>query len=190
MPEMHFVPTLLSGAYIIEPEKHADERGFFARTWCQKAFLDQGLDSHIVQCNISFNPQKGTLRGMHLQLPPHTEAKLVRCTCGAIYDVIVDLRPQSETLLQWIAVELSAENRRALYVPEGFAHGFQTLVDDTEVFYQMSEFYAPECAFGLRWNDPQLNIEWPEPISLISERDNAYPDYSPEPLTPLALIKV
>ena len=168
---MLFTPTKLKDAYIVEPKKIEDERGFFARSWCEKEFRDRGLNPNLVQCNISFNKKKGTLRGMHLQVEPYAEAKLVRCTQGAIYDAIVDLRPDSETYKQWIGVELTADNRKALYVPEGFAHGFQTLADNTEVFYQMSQFYAPECARGYRWNDPGFGINWPEEISVISEKD-------------------
>jgi dTDP-4-dehydrorhamnose 3,5-epimerase len=176
---MYFIPTKLKGAYILEPEKLEDERGFFARTWCQQEFSKQELDANLVQCSISFNKKKGTLRGMHFQIPPFAETKLVRCTQGAIYDVIIDLRQDSETFLQWLGVELTAENRKALYVPKGFAHGFQTLEDNTEVFYQISEFYAPECARGLRWNDPTFNITWQQPVSVISERDRNYENYSP-----------
>ncbi len=174
---MKFVVTALKGAYIIEPEQLCDDRGFFARTWCKKEFLAQGLNPELVQCNISFNRKKGTLRGMHHQVAPHQEAKLVRCTAGAIYDVLVDLRPLSPTFKSWVGVELSAENRKMIYVPEGFSHGFLTLMDDTEVFYQMSEYYAPECARGYRWNDPTFNIVWPEKIANISERDLNYPDF-------------
>jgi dTDP-4-dehydrorhamnose 3,5-epimerase len=177
---MRFIQTNLKGAYILEPEKLEDERGFFARSWCQKEFSDRGLNPNLVQCNISFNKKKGTIRGMHLQIPPFAEAKLVRCTRGAIYDVIVDVRPDSLTYKQWIGVELTAENHKALYVPEGFAHGFQTLEDNTEVFYQMSEFYAPECARGFRWNDPTFNINWPEQVSAISVRDRECEDYKAE----------
>jgi dTDP-4-dehydrorhamnose 3,5-epimerase len=176
---MRFIPTNLKDAYILEPEKLEDERGFFARTWCQKEFSERGLDANLVQCSISFNKKKGTLRGMHFQLPPFAETKLVRCTKGAIYDVILDLRQDSETFLQWVGVELTAENRNALYVPKGFAHGFQTLEDNTEVFYQISEFYAPECSRGVRWDDPTFNITWQQPVSVISERDRNYEDYSP-----------
>ena len=168
---MLFTPTKLKDAYIVEPKKIEDERGFFARSWCEKEFRDRGLNPNLVQCNISFNKKKGTLRGMHLQVEPYAEAKLVRCTQGAIYDAIVDLRPDSETYKQWIGVELTADNRKALYVPEGFAHGFQTLADNTEVFYQMSQFYAPKCARGYRWNDPSFGINWPEEISVISKKD-------------------
>src|SRR5919199_3217742 len=148
---MIFTETKLKGAFLIEPEPRADERGFFARTWCQREFEAHGLRTRWVQCNISFNKKKGTLRGMHYQLAPYAEAKLVRCTRGAIYDVIIDLRYDSPTFKQWQALNLTADNRQMLFIPEGFAHGFQTLDDDTEVFYQMSEFYAPDCAKGVRW---------------------------------------
>lgn len=174
---MRFIPTPLMGAYVIEPERLEDNRGFFARTWCQKEFANQGLDSNLVQCNISFNNKKGTLRGMHFQVPPFAETKLVRCTQGAIYDVIVDLRSDSPTYLQWTAVELTDKNHKALYVPKGFAHGFQTLEDNTEVFYQMSEFYAPDAARGFRWNDPAFGIQWHEEVSVISDRDRMYESY-------------
>ncbi|MCS6927204.1 MAG: dTDP-4-dehydrorhamnose 3,5-epimerase [Candidatus Binatia bacterium] len=177
---MFFLETALTGAFIIELDKHEDERGFFARSWCQREFLAHGLNPRLVQCNISFNRRRGTLRGMHYQVAPHEEAKLVRCTRGAIYDVIIDLRPESPTFTQWLAVELSAENYRMLYIPEGFAHGFQTLEDNTEVFYQMSEFYAPECARGIRWNDPAFAIVWPPAERIISPRDQHYPDFVPE----------
>jgi dTDP-4-dehydrorhamnose 3,5-epimerase len=172
-----FTETKLGGAFIIEPERREDDRGFFARTWCQQEFRARGLSTRLVQCNISFNRNKGTLRGMHYQAAPFEEAKLVRCTGGAIYDVIVDLRPQSGTYKQWIAVELSSENRTMLYIPEGFAHGFQTLVDHTEVFYQMSEFYAPAFARGVRWNDPAFGIQWPPDNQIISSRDQQYPGF-------------
>lgn len=177
---MRFIPTSLAGAYIVEPEKLEDERGFFARTWCQTEFAEQGLESHLVQCSISFNHRKGTLRGMHFQLPPAAETKLVRCTQGAMYDVIVDLRGNSKTYGQWTAVELTSTNRRALYIPQGFAHGFQTLEDNTEIFYQMSEFYAPDAARGFRWDDPAFAIQWPEVISIMSERDRTYDTYEPD----------
>ena len=172
---MKFTETKLKGTYIIEPELLTDERGFFARSWCQKEFTERGLNPNLVQCNISFNLKKGTLRGMHYQAKPHEEAKLVRCTTGAIHDVIIDLRPESSTFKQWVAVELTAENRKMLYIPEGIAHGFQTLVDNTEVFYQMSEFYHPDLARGIRWNDPELSLEWPLKEFIISEKDTSYP---------------
>ncbi|MCT7987730.1 dTDP-4-dehydrorhamnose 3,5-epimerase [Laspinema olomoucense] len=175
---MIFKETNLEGAWIIEPERLTDNRGFFARTWCQREFEDRGLNSALVQCNISFNSQSGTLRGMHYQIPPYGETKLVRCTQGAIYDVIIDLRPQSPTFTQWVGVELTAESHRMLYIPPGFAHGFQTLVDQTEVFYQMSEFYHPESARGVRWNDPALGIKWPTANPLIiSDKDSSYADF-------------
>lgn len=168
-----FCETKLKGAFIIELERLEDERGFFARTFCQEEFEAHGLNARIVQCNISFNKRKGTLRGMHYQVAPYEEAKLVRCTKGAIYDVIIDLRPDSLTFRRWIAVELTADNRFMLYVPADFAHGFQTLEDNTEVFYQMSEFYHPECARGVRWDDPAFAIEWPMVPITISEKDEA-----------------
>jgi dTDP-4-dehydrorhamnose 3,5-epimerase len=178
---MVFQDTGLAGAFVIELDKIHDERGFFARSWCTTEFAEHGLNGRLVQCNVSRNSARGTLRGMHYQAPPHEEAKLVRCTMGAIYDVIVDMRPSSTSYLQSFGAELSAENHRALYVPEGFAHGFLTLTDQSEVCYQMSEFYAPQAARGLRWNDPLLAIAWPEPVAVISERDRTYPDFRPEP---------
>lgn len=176
---MVFTETKLKGAYLIDLERLEDERGYFARSWCQREFLAQGLDPKTVQCNVSFNKKKGTLRGMHYQLPPFSEAKLVRCTRGVLYDVIIDLRPDSPSFLQWIAVELTAENSRMLYIPKGFAHGFQTMEDDTEVFYQMSEFYAPESARGVRWNDPLFKINWPDAERTISAKDQKYEDAKP-----------
>ena len=172
---MIFTETKLKGAFVLEPERQEDERGFFARTFCQKEFEAHGLNPRLVQCNISFNKKKGTLRGMHYQAAPYEEAKLVRCTMGAIYDVIIDLRPQSPTYKQWIAEELSAENRKMLYIPGGFAHGFQTLEDNTEVFYQMSGYYAPEHATGVRWDDPTFGIKWPperERLILLKDQDH------------------
>jgi dTDP-4-dehydrorhamnose 3,5-epimerase len=156
-------------------ESHEDSRGFFARTFCTNEFAEQGLVSTFVQCSVSFNRKRGTLRGMHYQLPPATEAKLVRCTAGSLYDVIVDLRPGSPTYLRHIGVELSARNRRALYVPEMFAHGFQSLEDETEVFYQISEFFVPDKSTGLRYDDPKLGIKWPLPVAVISEKDERWP---------------
>jgi len=173
-----FIETKLRGAFMIEPERLEDERGFFARAWCQREFESHGLSPRLVQCDISFNTKKGTLRGMHYQVAPHEEAKLVRCTMGAIYDVIINLRPDLPTFKQWVAVELTANNRRMLYVPEGFAHGFQTLVDHTEVSYQMTEFYHPESARGVRWDDPAFAIEWPLADPILSEKDRTYPDFT------------
>jgi len=172
---MLFTETKLKGAFIIEPERLKDARGFFARIWCQREFETHRLNPRLVQCNISFNRKKGTLRGMHYQAIPHAEAKLVRCTMGTIYDVILDLRSESATFKKWVAVELTAENRKMLYIPEGLAHGFQTLVDNTEVFYQMSEFYHAESAHGVRWDDPAFAIEWPLPVTWIDEKDLDYP---------------
>ena len=169
--------TILTGAFIIEAERLEDHRGFFGRTWCQREFEQHGLNPRCVQCNISLSKKRGTLRGMHYQAAPHEEAKLVRCTMGAIYDVVIDLRPNSPTFKQHIAVVLTAENRKMLYVPEGFAHGFQTLEDNTEVFYQISEYYAPEYARGVRWNDPAFGIRWPIDELVILERDRNYPDF-------------
>lgn len=168
---MKFHETGLEGVLVVEPELIEDERGFFARSWAADEFAARALSTRLAQCYISFNTLKGTLRGMHYQAEPHAEAKLVRCTRGALLDVAVDVRPGSPTLHRWTAVELSAENRRALYIPEGFAHGYQTLEDATEVFYQVSEDYHPESARGLRWNDPRLGIEWPLAVSVISGRD-------------------
>jgi dTDP-4-dehydrorhamnose 3,5-epimerase len=174
---MIFTETGLKGAYIIAPELISDDRGFFARTWCRREFTQHGLNPNVSQCNVSFNKKKGTLRGMHYQSAPCEEAKLVRCTSGAIYDVIIDLRQNSETFKKWTSVELNAENRKMLYIPEGFAHGFLTLADDTEVFYQMSEFYSPEHARGVRWDDPSFNIQWPLAISTIAEKDRQFPSF-------------
>ena len=158
---MIFTETRLKGAYIIELKPIYDERGSFVRTWCQKKFADHGLNTSFVQSNLSFNKKKGMVRGMHYQAPPFEEAKLVKCIRGAIYDVIIDLRPKSATFKQWISVILSEKNQKILYVPEGFAHGFQTLEDQTEVWYQMSEFYHSECAAGVRYDDPAFGITWP-----------------------------
>jgi dTDP-4-dehydrorhamnose 3,5-epimerase len=176
---MKFSPTKLPGVWIVDLEKHEDERGFFARTWCRREFEEHSLNPNLVQCSVSFNRKKGTLRGMHYRIAPHAESKLVRCTRGAIYDVAVDLRTTAPTYKNWITVELTAENSHALYIPEGFAHGFQTLEDDTEVFYQMSEFYQPECSRGIRWNDPALNIQWPIANPFLSDRDYNLPYLPP-----------
>jgi dTDP-4-dehydrorhamnose 3,5-epimerase len=175
---MLFTALPLRGAFLMEPERREDERGFFARSYCREEFLAHGLNPALVQCNISFNVQRGTLRGMHYQKAPFEEAKVVRCTMGALFDVIVDLRPASVTFRKWHGVELTAENRWSLYVPEGFAHGFLTLADETEVLYQMSTFYEPSAAAGVRWNDPALSIVWPGEVAVISERDGSYADFA------------
>lgn len=176
---MIFTETVLKGAFIIEPERIVDERGFFARSWCQREFKEHGLEEHVLQCNLSNNKKRGTLRGMHYQVPPFAETKLVRCTRGALYDVIIDLRPNSKTFLKWIGEKLTADNYRMLYVPRGFAHGFQTLEDDSEVFYQMSQVYAPECSRGVRWDDPLFSIVWPEAERTISAKDRQYENSDP-----------
>lgn len=175
---MIFRETGLDGAWVVEIERFEDERGFFARTWCERELGEQGLEPGLVQCNISWNRQRHTLRGMHYQAAPHEEVKLVRCTKGSIHDVIVDIRPESPTFKRWFGLDLSAENRTALYIPAGFAHGFLSLDDDTEVLYQMSEFFHPESARGVRWNDPAFAIEWPARPAVISDRDAAYPDFA------------
>ncbi len=176
---MEFEKTALPGAYVIHPERIEDNRGFFARTWCRNEFKEHGLTTDFVQCNISYNKSRGTLRGMHYQKKPYEETKLVRCTTGAILDVIIDIRFDSPTYKEWIGVELTAQNRKMLYVPEGFAHGYITLVDDSEVFYQVSEFYTPGAENGILWNDQQFNISWPSFETLtISEKDANWPNYN------------
>ena len=174
---MIFHRTKIARVCEIEMERKSDERGFFARTWCRQEFETQGLNSNLVQSSVSFNHLKGTLRGMHYQAAPHAEAKLIRCTRGAIFDVAVDLRPSSPTFKQWASATLTSENHRMLYVPEGCAHGFLTLEDNCEVFYQISEFYAPEAGRGLRWNDPAFGIVWPGEVKVISPRDASYSDF-------------
>jgi len=174
---MNFSTTKIAGVFEIHIESHCDDRGFFARTWCQKEFEAQGLNASLVQCSVSFNAHKGTLRGMHYQVAPYAEAKLVRCVRGSVYDVVVDLRLGSSTFKQWVAGVLSAEKHNMFYVPEGCAHGFLTLEDKTEVFYQMSEFYNVESARGVRWDDPAFRITWPADIKIISERDRTYPNF-------------
>jgi dTDP-4-dehydrorhamnose 3,5-epimerase len=171
--------TPLRNAFVIEPDSLEDARGLFARTWCQREFEAHGLDTRIAQCSTSFNKRRGTLRGMHYQVPPVAETKLVRCTRGAIYDVIIDLRPDSPTFTEHFAVVLTADNRKMLHIPVGFAHGFQTLEDATEVFYQISEFYSPEHAQGVRWDDPIFGVSWPDDDRIILERDRNYPDFRP-----------
>jgi dTDP-4-dehydrorhamnose 3,5-epimerase len=172
---MKFQETPLKGAFTVDLDRIEDERGFFARSFCEREFAARGLESKFVQCNVSYNRLAGTLRGLHFQAQPHGEAKLVRCTMGAIYDVIVDVRADSTTYLKWFGAEISAQDRIALFIPRGFAHGFQTLVDDSEVLYQMSEFFHPESARGIRWNDPMLAIRWPLQNFTISEKDRTYP---------------
>lgn len=175
---MKFEETELPGAFLIDVEPRGDERGFFARSWCANEYAEHGLQTGIVQANLSWNPRRGTLRGMHFQNAPHAEVKVVRATRGAIYDAIIDLRPDSPTFKRWIGAELTAENRRALYVPEGFAHGFQTLVPDCEVHYLVTEFYTPSAEGGVRWNDPAFGIEWPDPENaFLSDKDAAWPDF-------------
>jgi len=174
---MVFTQTKLSGAYIIDIDPMEDERGFFARTFCREEFAEHGLSLNVAQCNLSHNLKKGTLRGMHYQVAPWQEAKLVSCVAGSIYDVVLDLRKDSPTYCQWIAVELSARSHRMLYVPEKFAHGFQTLEDHSDVFYQISEFYTPQAARGVRWDDPAFAVQWPDGPRIISERDRKYPDF-------------
>ena len=172
-----FRQTKLAGVFEIDVEPKPDDRGFFARSWCREEFEKHGLNSKLVQCNVSFNSRKGTLRGMHYQAAPYGEAKLVRCTTGALYDVVLDLRPEMPTFKNWIAVHLTAANRKMIYIPEGCAHGFLTLEDNTEVFYQMSEFYHADAARGVRWDDPAFRIGWPRAAEVISERDRSYPDF-------------
>lgn len=177
---MIFQPTALPGAFVVELERREDERGYFARTWCRREFEAAGLDTELVQCSLSHNLRRSTLRGLHWQAAPHAEVKLVRCTTGAIWDVIIDLRPESPTFTKHFGVELTAANGRTLYIPKGFAHGFVTLTDATEVFYQMSEYYEPASTRGARWNDPAFGIEWPVTDPILHPRDAGYPDFSPE----------
>lgn len=175
---MLFIPTILPGVHLVEVEARSDERGLFGRTWCAGEAQARGLCPHFAQCSVSFNRLQGTLRGLHFQTAPHAETKLVRCTAGAIFDVVVDLRPDSPTFRRWIAEELTAENRRALYIPNGCAHGFQTLTDRAEVFYQISPDYQPDFASGVRWDDPAFGIRWPDGTRMLSERDRTWPDFA------------
>ena len=175
---MIFTETNLAGVFAIELECKSDERGFFARTWCPGEFQARGLNTKIAQCNVSFNRRKGTLRGLHYQKAPHAETKLVRCTRGSLFDVVIDLRPESPTFKQHVGIALTAEKRNMVYIPEGCAHGFLTLEDATEIFYQISEFHHPESAGGVRFNDPAFQISWPGNIEVISERDRTYTDFS------------
>ena len=175
---MKFTPTTLAGVMQIELERIEDERGFFARAFDETLLKEHGCPLHIVQSNINFNARAGTLRGLHYQAAPHAETKLVRVVAGAIYDVVLDMRPDSPSYKKWGSFELSAENSRALYIPEGCAHGFQTLKDSTEVFYEMGAYYNPEAARGIRFDDPAFGITWPLPVSVISERDKTHPDFT------------
>jgi dTDP-4-dehydrorhamnose 3,5-epimerase len=175
---MEFAETTFAGAFLISMRKIEDHRGFFARGWCREEFSSHGLAPNMVQLNVGFSHKKGTVRGLHYQLPPHAEAKFVRCTRGAVFDVIVDVRPDSPTRGRWFGAELTAENALMLYAPEGFAHGYQTLADDTEAYYLTSAFYAASAARGVRYNDPAFGISWPIPVSVVSDADAAWPDYS------------
>ena len=175
---MIFTETKLKGAFILEVKRLEDERGFFGRSWCKKEMEDHGLNSNVVQANVSFNHKKGTLRGMHFQFSPYQETKLIRCTKGAIYDVIIDLRKNSPTYKQWIGVELTEDNYKMLFVPEDFAHGFITLQDNTAVTYQVTQYYTPGAEGGIRWNDPAVGIEWPVPVEVVSQKDKVHPDYA------------
>ena len=176
---MKFTETGLKGAFVIEMETREDERGFFARAFCRKEFESHGLSPDIVQSNISFNKTRGTLRGMHYQIKPHEEVKMIRCTRGAVYDVIIDLRKGSPTHKQWISMELTEDNYKMLYIPEGFAHGYITLKDKSDVFYLVTQFYAPGFESGVRYNDPVFGIQWPKdvPVTLVTEKDRTWPDY-------------
>lgn len=178
---MIFNPTPLAGAFVIELEMIADERGFFARTFCRKTFAERGLNPSLVQGNLCYTRYRGTVRGLHFQRAPHGEAKLLRCVAGAVYDVIVDLRPESDTYLGWTGVELSADNRKMFYVPEGFANGYQSLIDHSEVIYQVSQFYTPEAEAGIRWDDPLFGIRWPiTEKTIVSDKDRRWPDFDPD----------
>jgi dTDP-4-dehydrorhamnose 3,5-epimerase len=182
---VRFAPTILPGVFVIEQERHADERGFFGRTWCAAELEEQGLEPRLAQCSTSFNHRRGTLRGLHYQAPPSAEVKVVRCTRGSLFDVAVDLRPDSPDFRRWVGVELTADNGQALYIPRGFAHGFLTLEDATEVLYSISTPYDPEAARGVRWDDPFLDVRWPAPVEVLSTRDRDYPDVDVEPLQEL-----
>ncbi|HYC02721.1 MAG TPA: dTDP-4-dehydrorhamnose 3,5-epimerase [Azospirillaceae bacterium] len=177
---MKFTPLAIPGAWQLDVDRHEDERGFFARSWCAEEFAAHGLNAGFIQSSVSYNRRRGTLRGMHLQRDPHGEEKLVRCTAGAMYDVLLDLRPDSPAYLRWAAVELTADNRRSVYIPKGVAHGFQTLSDDSEVLYCMTVTFHPAASMGVRWNDPAFAIDWPVAEITISDRDAAYPDYRRE----------
>jgi dTDP-4-dehydrorhamnose 3,5-epimerase len=175
---MKFIETPLKDSFVIELEKYVDDRGFFARTFCKKEFAEVGLDNEIVQINNSFSKDKATLRGIHYQLPPKAETKIVRCIKGSLWDVMVDLRPESPTFLRWYGTELNEENRKMMFVPKGFGHGFITLTNNTEIFYLVTEFYSPEFERGLRWNDPRIGIDWPLTPQIISDKDNKHPNFN------------
>ena len=175
---MKFNKTSLEGAYVIEVDKIEDNRGFFGRLWCEREFEEYNLNTNLVQSNISFSKFKGTLRGMHFQKSPFAETKLVRCTQGSMYDVIIDLRPESPTFKKWFGVELSAKNRKMLYVPENFAHGFITLEDNSEVYYMVTEFYNKNAEEGIRWNDPAFDIHWPQKVKVITKKDDNHPNFN------------
>ena len=186
---MIFTETALPGAFVIDLERREDERGFFARAFCQREFSELELATHLVQTNVAYSRRRGTLRGLHFQVAPHQEAKLIRCVAGALYDVIVDLRPTSPTFKEWTSVVLTPENRRTLYVPKGFAHGYQTLADRTEMLYHMSEFYAPECERGVRYDDPAFGIHWPDVDErLLSEKDRSWGRFVDEQMKHSAMI--
>lgn len=172
---MIFTECPLTGAYVIDLQPAVDERGFFARTFCAQEFAAYNLATHWVQCNTSLTREKGSMRGLHFQAEPHSEAKLIRCTRGAVFDVAIDIRPKSPTFKRWFAVELTADNRRMFYIPTGFAHGFQTLADESELFYQMSAFYHPESARGIRWDDSDIAVAWPLDAAIVSDRDRELP---------------
>lgn len=174
---MFFVETKLKGSFVIELEKLEDERGFFARTWDKKKFEEHGLNSELAQCSTSYTKKKGTIRGMHYQAFPHQEVKLVSCTKGKVFDLTIDVRPKSPTFMKWFGIELSEDNYKAIYVPEGVAHGIETLEDDTVLFYQTSQFHSPESERGVRWDDPAFNITWPIPPIIISKKDRTHPDF-------------
>ena len=175
---MKFVETDISGVVVVELEKHEDARGWFARAWCREEFTAHGLSVDLVECNLSYNEKRGTLRGMHFQVEPHAEAKLVRCVAGAVHDVALDLRPESSSYKKSIGIELSADSGRAVFLPEGIAHGFQTLTDHSTLFYQMSSVYSTEAAAGVRWDDSEFGIEWPLPDPIVSARDQSFPDFT------------
>jgi dTDP-4-dehydrorhamnose 3,5-epimerase len=174
---MIFTETKLKGAFIIEIQKLEDERGFFGRAWCQKEFEDHGLNPNICQINTSYTKNKGTIRGLHYQVNPYQETKFIRCTRGRIFDLIIDLRHDSPTFMQWIGNELSSDNYKMVYVPENFAHGILTLEDNSEIYYPVTQFYTPGSERGIRWNDPAFNIKWPIEVEIVSEKDNSHPDF-------------